>query len=100
MVLANLEQEAHEKQRVELTELYNKSKEVKLSKKIMIKKHQKCSIYATYQRTFLKQLLKETFELTKENLNIKENLCLSDKDKVLIVIQLFVQPDGETYCCC
>ena len=32
------------------------------SKKIMIKKHNERYIYATYQRTFLKQLLKKTFK--------------------------------------
>ena len=41
----------------------------------MIKKHQKRYIYVTYQRPFLKQLLKKTFEPTKENPNIEENLC-------------------------
>ena len=41
----------------------------------MIKKHQTCSIYATYQRSFFKQLLKETFDPSKVNPNInKENL--------------------------
>ena len=40
----------------------------------MIKKHQKVSIYATYQRTSSKHLLKKTFEPTKENPNIEENL--------------------------
>ena len=41
---------------------------------------------------------KKTFELTKENPNIEENLCLIDS--VISVIQLLVQPDEETYCCC
>ena len=45
----------------------------------MIKKHQKRLIYVPYQRTFLKQLLKKTFKLAKENSNIEENLCLIDK---------------------
>ena len=40
----------------------------------MIKKHQKRYIYTIYQRTFLKQLLEKTFEPTKENPNIEENL--------------------------
>ena len=44
----------------------------------MIKKHQKRSIYVVYQQTFLKQLLKKTFEPIKENRNIEENLCLID----------------------
>ena len=64
----------------------------------MIKKHQRRSIYVTYQLTFLKQLLKKTVELTKENRNIEENLCLIDK--VINVVQLLVQSDGETYCYC
>ena len=42
----------------------------------MIKKHQRRSIYVTYQLTFLKQLLKKTVELTKENRNIEENCVL------------------------
>ena len=33
----------------------------------MIKKHLKCCIYVTYQRTFWKHLWKKTFESTKEN---------------------------------
>ena len=45
----------------------------------MTKKHQKSYIYATYQITFLKQLLKKTFEPNKDNPTIKENLCLIDK---------------------
>ena len=64
----------------------------------MIKKHQRRSIYVSYQLTFLKQLLKKTVELTKENRNIEENLCLIDK--VINVVQLLVQSDGETYCYC
>ena len=40
----------------------------------MIKKHQKRYTYATYQNTFLKQLIKKTYEPTKENPNIEENL--------------------------
>ena len=64
----------------------------------MIKKHQRRSMYVTYQLTFLKQLLKKTVELTKENRNIEENLCLIDK--VINVVQLLVQSDGETYCYC
>ena len=50
----------------------------------MIKKHQTCSIYATYQRTTLKQLLKKTFESSKGNPNInKENLRNKNKGKQL-----------------
>ena len=41
----------------------------------MIKKHLKSCIYATYQMAFLKQLRKKTFEATKENPDMKENLC-------------------------
>ena len=41
----------------------------------MIKKHQKRYIYATYQRTLLKQLLKKSSEPTKENSDMEENLC-------------------------
>ena len=40
-----------------------------------MKKHQKRYIYATYQITFLKQLLKRNFELTKDNPNMEQNLC-------------------------
>ena len=40
---------------------------------------------------FLKQLLKKSWEPTKENLNTEENLCLIDK--VISVIQLLVQSD-------
>ena len=42
--------------------------------KIMIKKHQKHSIYAICQSTSLKELLKKTFEPTKEIPNIEVNL--------------------------
>ena len=41
----------------------------------MIKKHLKRYIYAAYQRTLVKQLLMKTLEPTKENPDIKENLC-------------------------
>ena len=44
----------------------------------MIKKHQKGSIYGTYQSTSLKQPLK-TLQPSKENSNIEENLCVFDK---------------------
>ena len=71
---------------------------MKYSKKIMIKKHQKCYTYVTYHRTFLKQLVMETFQPTKENSNIEENLCLYDK--IINIVELLVQSDGETYCCC
>ena len=40
----------------------------------MIKEHLKRLTYATYQRTFLKQLQKKTFEPIKENSGMKENL--------------------------
>ena len=41
----------------------------------MIMKHKKRYIYATYQITFLKQLLKKTFKPTKENPSTVENMC-------------------------
>ena len=40
----------------------------------MIKKHQKSSIYTTYQKTSLKQLLKKTFEPNQKNPCAEENL--------------------------
>ena len=43
-------------------------------------------------------LLKKTFETTREHWNIEESLCLIDK--VINIVQLLVQSDGETYCCC
>ena len=60
-------------------------------------KHQKRSLYAAYQRTFLKQLLKKTIKPTKENQNIDQNLCLIDK--VINSVQLLVQSVEETYFC-
>ena len=48
-------------------------------------------------KSFFEAATKKTFELTKENPNIEENLSLIDK--VSSVIPLLVQPDGETYCC-
>ena len=39
----------------------------------MVKKHQKRYIYTTYQRAFLKQLLKKTLEPAKENPNMEVN---------------------------
>ena len=41
----------------------------------MIRKHQKLSIYASYQRTSSKQLLKKTLEATKENLEAVTRTC-------------------------
>ena len=41
----------------------------------MIRKHQELSIYASYQRTSSKQLLKKTFEATKENLEAVTWTC-------------------------
>ena len=61
----------------------------------MIKKHEKRYVHATYQKPFLKQLLKKTFKATKENPNM-EKTCT---DKVINVVQLLVQSDGESYCC-
>ena len=63
----------------------------------MIMKHQKRSIYGTYKKIFLKQLLKKTFEPTKENSNNEENLCLIDK---VIIVICPIQSDGETYSYC
>ena len=40
----------------------------------MIKKDLKRYTYATYQRNFLKQLLKKTFQPNKENQDMKESL--------------------------
>ena len=68
----------------------------------MIKKQQKSSIYATYQRYFLKQLLKEPIESTKENRNIGKTLTLLIKllrlfnywfnqmEKLLVAIEIFL----------
>ena len=38
----------------------------------MIKKHQKSSIYTTYQKTSLKQLLKKTFEPNQKTHALKK----------------------------
>ena len=62
----------------------------------MIKKYQKCYMYATYQRHFFKQLLKKTFKPTKKNPKMKKT-CV---DQVINVVQLLVQSHEETYCCC
>ena len=40
----------------------------------MIKKDLKRYTYAAYQRNFLKQLLKKTFQPNKENQDMKESL--------------------------
>ena len=61
----------------------------------MIKLQQKRSIYATYQITFLKQLLKKTFESSKKNRNIEESMFFMDK--VINVVQLLVQSNGEKF---
>ena len=45
----------------------------------MINKQPKRSIHATYQRAFLKRLLKKTFELTKQNPNIEKTCILLTK---------------------
>ena len=74
MVLANWSK-SFAKKSVEQTEWYKRSKEMGKSKKIMIKKHNERYIYATYQRTFLKQPLKKTFKPAKENPSTVENLC-------------------------
>ena len=46
-------------------------------------------MYAIFQITLLKQLLKRTFEPTEENPNIEENLCLIDK--VTNVVQVLIK---------
>ena len=56
----------------------------------------KRSLYATYQRTFLKQLSKRTFEPSEE-IQILKKTCA---DKVINVVQLLFQSERETYCCC
>ena len=61
----------------------------------MIEKYQQRSINATYKLNFFEATIaaiKESFR------NIEENLCLVNK--VINVIQLLVQSDGKTYCCC
>ena len=64
----------------------------------MIKKHQNRSILATYQKNFFEAATKENLQICQEKQNIGENLCLINK--ATNVVQLFVQSDGETYCCC
>ena len=79
----------------------------------MIKKHQTWSTYVTYQRISLKKLLQKIFELATGNPDIIEEklrnrdmrkhllkLSVSLTDKVINIIQLLVQSDGKTYCCC
>ena len=46
------------------------------AKKIITKKHKESYIYATYQRTFLKQLLKKSFKPTKENPSTVEKMLI------------------------
>ena len=55
-------------------------------------------VYATYEKTGLKQLLKKTFKTTKKPVNywIKP---VSFIDKVINVVQLMVKSDRKTYCC-
>ena len=64
MILAYLEQVARKGKR-RINRMIQKKKKKK--KKKMIKKHQKRSIYLTWQSTSLKQLLKKNFQPTKEN---------------------------------
>ena len=79
----------------------------------MIKKHQTWSAYVTYQRISLKKLLQKIFELATGNPDIIEEklrnrnmrkhllkLSVSLTDKVINIVQLLVQSDGKTYCCC
>ena len=76
----------------------------------MIKKHQTRSMYATYQRTSLKLLLKKTFKPTKRNpniRNIRNNQKLRESivtfvsfiEKVINIVKLLDQSDGKTCCC-
>ena len=48
----------------------------------MIEKYQTCSIYATYQRSSFKQLLKKTFDpskvLIKKTLEIKQGKAIAE----------------------
>ena len=53
-------------------------------------------IYATYQNTSLKHLLKKTFELTKEDPDIEENLWVL-LIKGINFVPLLVQWGGELY---
>ena len=89
MVLVDLEQLVQNKKR---SNEFNGIKNFKKLSKV------RTSWYATYLRTFLKQLLNKSFEPTKENANIENNLCLLDK--VIYVIQLLALSDGEIFCCC
>lgn len=79
----------------------------------MIKKHQTRSTYVTYQRVSLKRLLQKIFELATGNPDIIEEklrnrntrkhllkLSVNFTDKVINTVQLLVQSDGKTYCCC
>ena len=88
MVIANLEHKC-------LEQVVRKEKG---RTKITTKKHQKRSINATSQRTYLKYLLKKTFEPTKENPNSKENVILINK--VINVLFIIVQSNEETCYCC
>ena len=70
------------------------------AKNIMIKKHMESYIYATYQRTFLKQLLKKTFKPTKENPSTVEKLliklltlffyCFNQLEKLTTSVKIFL----------
>ena len=70
------------------------------AKNIMIKKHMESYIYATYQRTFLKQLLKKTFKPTKENPSTVEKLliklltlffyCFNQMEKLTTSVKIFL----------
>ena len=72
----------------------------------MIKKHQKLLIHANYQGTSSKQLRKKTFEPTKENQNIEENLQVliiklltlnywfNQMEKLIAAVKIQKQPPG------
>ena len=76
------------------------------AKKIMIKKHKERYIYATYQRTFLKQLLKKTFKPTKENPSTVEKLlikllplffyCFNQMEKLTTSVKIFLHTTDIT----
>ena len=73
MVFANLKQMV-QKESVERIEWYKRNKEAQQEN------HDKETpetlyTYATYQRRFLKQLLKRAFEFTQENPNMEKNMC-------------------------
>ena len=55
-------------------------------------------VYATYEKTGLKQLLKKAFRTIKKTVKYWIN-PVSFIEKVINVLQLMVQSDRKTYCC-